>query len=450
MKFDLNLVLGLIFSLISCFICAETEPENSIINHTNPLSRRTLIARRKSECSNASDEPVSSTEASNVVSFDEYDVYAEGEVDSGNPLPDVQERFRSITRNGKSPNINQSEQQTSIPLLFPVEKPMIPSETSFTDLQSFNDDLFEEDSNETTVEELIGMIPDNFIVTDTGGIYQIYSDDAFMTSAEIMKKRSALYRLLAEVYLIFDTFDFDGFMEFIMRGKSALKHLSLRYQLVENLVQRSLKTSNEGTFQALARFIEIIDAASIDRTIDKTERENFYDFEKRLMKTKSSGIIKRTLANYFTNEKKRINPLRHSLRKGDFSSAKTVIESSEGYVFVSMHDFMTLLGLTCSSARFNFISWAIENGHFDVGMKDQSLTPLMLAAKSSSWSNDIVKAILWKAPEAREHVDSSGLTALDHAKANKSLKKSIRKQLIAMLKLREPTYESLNDALNKK
>lgn len=432
------------------------------VHVVNPLSltqRRPAIIRRNSV--NVDEEGKTIEEPSH--SYDEYDVKVFGGSDTDNPLPSS--RKKPFTSAKKSRKTRTTEQQpiesssteaseipaASRPLPFmPVDKPIAPT-YSGADLSEEE----ESDAEEVGIEDLLRMIPDRFSVTETSGTYGINEDDAFVTSAEVMKKRSALYRLLSEVYMSFDTFDFDGFMQFLRKAKCAMRHLDLRYHLIENLVKRSAKTSNEGTLDLLSRLIQMIDSASVKWTAGKEELDNLRYFEKRIedlkKKNQLSAIINSVMTEFFMNEKKRLDPLQESLLSGDYNTAKGIIESSNNSVFVSANDFIRMLDLPCSSARFYFVSWAIENGHFNAHERFDSdlMTPLMLAAQCPRWSNDIVKAILLKAPDTQNLKSSEDLNALNYAKNNKSLEKVFRLSLIEMLELENPSEKALDHVLNK-
>lgn len=428
----------------------------------NPLAltqRRTAILRRNSV--NVDEEGKSVDELSH--SYDEYDVKGFGGSDIDNPLPNSRKKpFTSAKKSHKTRNTEQQPIESSSTAIseisaasrlfpfMPVDKPIAP-----TYARADSSEEEESDAEEVGLEDLLSMIPDRFTVSETSGAYEIYEGDVFMTSADVMKKRSALYRLLSEVYMSFDTFDFDGFMQFLRKGKCAMRHLDLRYHLVENLVQRSVKTSNEGTLEYLARLIQMIDSASVRRTTGKEELDNLGNFEKSIEKLKKehqlSAIVNSVMTEFFANEKKRLDPLQESLSSGDYNTAKGIIESSNNSVFISANDFIRILELPCSSERFYFISWAIENGHFNANERfdNDLMTPLMLAAQCPRWSNDIVKAILLKAPDTQNLKSSEELTGLNYAKKNKSLEKVFRLSLIEMLELENPSEEALDQVLNK-
>ena len=415
-----NSIFGAIFALNFAY---ASDNNNLISNPLALAQRRTAIRPQNTEYS---ETPVLTH------NFGEYNLHGVGSSFTDNPL--------SVAGRPSNSNPRTTTDISVAARLFPfpVEKPF-PDESFGFDNSETN-----ENGTEDEVYDLLNMIPDRFIVNEAGGTYEINEGDVFITSADVMKKRSALYRLLSEIYGIFDSYDFDGFKRFLAKFKAALEHLDLRYHLIENLVQRSLKTKNIDTLNSLARFIEIIDVSSVCRTVGKEEHETFFNFEKTIKETgkkkQFSDSITSALINYFSNEKKRLFPLRDSLLSGDYNTAKGIIESGNHLIFVSFDDFMILLERPCSSARFSFVSWAISKGHFNVNerFENEFLTPLMFVAMCPRWSNDVVKAILWKAPETQSQRDAAGLTALHYAKNNKHLSLVYRKPLIEMLELKNP------------
>lgn len=445
---------GAIFAFtINLSFASETEASSNA-QTTNPLSlaQRTAIIRRPSTSNDEVEVSVSYSH-----SFDEYNADMDkSTLVIDNPLPGSRRPSKKFMRKSRKLNEPRTTSDISVAArVFPlaVEKPL-PDDESIDYSGGMNGSDSDEESDEVELSDLINMIPDRFTVTETGGTYEINQDDAFMTSSEAMKRRSALYHLLSEIYQLFDSFDFDGFRDFLREGKLALEHRELRYHVVENLVQRSLKVTNEGTLLSLSRFIEMIDAVSVRRTVGKEERSIFWEFEKRVKdgkKKQLSDVITSALINYFSNEKKRIDPLRETLTAGDYNTAKGILESSNHLVFISFKDFMLLLERPCSSARFQFLTWAITRGYFNPQerFENELFTPLMLAAMCPRWSNDVVKAILWKAPDTQNLVSASDSTALQYAKNNVVLHRSFRRPLIEMLELPNPTYEALDAVLNK-
>lgn len=386
---------------------------------------------------------------------DEYDGTSYVKFSMENSLPDLRRKPFASAKNSRNFRKIESpiESYHLVPFL-PVDKP-IPSNLRAD--SSENEEDYNAESVDVNVKDFLSMIPYRFTVTETSGIYDIFEDEAFMTSADVMMKRSVLYRLLSEVYTFFDTFDFDGFLHFLSNYKSVVfQHFDLRYHLIENLVKRSLKTKNEGTLECLVRLIQMIDSASDVRTAGKEKIDNLKKFKRRIdeltiKNNQVSAQIKLVLTDYFTNEKRRLDPLQEPLSSGDYDTVKAILESSQYSIFLSASDFDRILELPCSSARFHFISWAILRRHFNPYERfdNQLTTPLMAAAMCSRWSNDIVKAILLKAPETQNLKNSHELTALDLAKRNKDLKKVFREPLIEMLELENLGKEALNDVLNK-
>lgn len=450
--------------LFKSYFASEFENKLTATSLTgNPilLAQRTAII-----CPNiiVADEETNNSVSTDLQILDENDSRALGDSNSDNTLPSSRIKpFTSAKKTRNSRNSRKMDSPTESSsvatdlstaagiLLLPVDKP-IPILTH--DDSSESEEESDGDGKDGK-DDLLNMIPNRFTVTETSGTYEIYEDEAFVPSADSMKKRSVLYRLLSEVYTSFDMFDFDRFMQFIRNGKLFLQHRDFRYHLVENLVQRSIKTTNEGTCQCLARLIEMIDSASVKRTVGNEEIDIFIDFEKRMFelrrKNRFSAPIASILNDYFSNEKKRLDPLQESLSTGDYESTKELIQSSDHLIFISSRDFNRILELPCSSARFHFISWSISNGHYNAleRVDNELVTPLMLAAMCPRWSNDLVKAILWKAPDSRNLKNSANLTALDCAKKNKSLPYVYRKPLIEMLELMVPSFEALNEVLNK-
>ena len=84
-----------------------------------------------------------------------------------------------------------------------------------------------------------------------------------------MAERSALYRLLSEIYFFFDVMDLEGFGSFLRRYPMALNNQSLKYNLIDNLLARSLKTDNENTCEVLAEFIQLIENHHTHMKCDK-------------------------------------------------------------------------------------------------------------------------------------------------------------------------------------
>ena len=326
----------------------------------------------------------------------------------------------------------------------PLPKP-VPSVESRT-----GDDFGEEREN---YEDLISQIPDSFIVTESSGTYSKQNYDS--TSADSMKKRAILYRLLSIIYIFFDSFDLDGFRDFLRETPAALKHQNLRYNLIENLFHRSAKTENKDTLRILSQFVELLDFSSTIKTVGPSEYESFTNFEMLLTSNEyPSGMISRE--TILLNEKRRLNPLHDAISAGDYESVKRIIQESNRSIWMTIFDFLLLLECPCCNARFAFLSWALEHGHMNVNEKysyskeqEQLLTPLMLAAMHPRWSNDIVKAILEHAPTSISETDSSGNKAVHYAQKNDKLQKQYRKPLIKMLKLKCPTTASLDTILHK-
>ena len=322
----------------------------------------------------------------------------------------------------------------------------------------------EHDSQFEYAEELIGKIPERFYVDGTSGTYRFEDnendeDDQVKTSADLMAERSALYRLLSEIYFFFDVMDLEGFGSFLRRYPMALNNQSLKYNLIDNLLARSLKTDNENTCEVLAEFIQLIDVASIAKTVGKEEKCLFKAFEKDIKTRKNSRgksiqypvSIYASWAYFSANERKRLNPLRDHFSAADYNSAQDAIQSSNNQIYITMDDYLFLLEQECSSRRYNFLVWAIRYGHFNVHemLGDQLMTPLMYAAKTPKVSNDVVKAILAEDPSTVAEIDATGNKALHYALNNKYLSKKLRKPLIKMLQLEHPTNESLNHILDK-
>ena len=278
---------------------------------------------------------------------------------------------------------------------------------------------------DTDINRIIEMIPENFLVLAKCGSYPSSSSDINLSSSDLMKKRSALYYLLSILYLHFDTFNTDDFELFFKSFPKALKNQDLRYHLVENLMLRSTRTSNQGTIKFLAQFVNIIDNISTARTAGKFEKENFNEFLQRIDidLRKMQRKIRKAIEKFLSNEFKRLSPLDEVLRNSDYEAAKSILESSSNSIFITLDEFEIILELPCSSSRYNFISWAIEFGYFNANERfgKYMITPLMMAAMNSKWSNDIVKAILFKSPESNLIQDLNGLLALDYAKHNSSL-----------------------------
>lgn len=373
-----------------------------------------------------------------------------------NPLDITKTARRSSLDSSANSGPNADNSRIYAP--FPAVKPIPPfgsdgnDEHQATYLEGSVDSSrhLEDDSIDAT--DLMSLIPTKFEVTEDSGNYQFYEEKTFLTSSEIMKKRYALYLLLSEVYTLFDFFAFSGFSEFLGNTPAVKTHQDFRYHLIENLAQRSLKTTNIETCESLGRFITMIDDNSAAKTVGKSQHDTFEEFEKRLkgLEKKSNQFseqINEVISCYLANEKKRLKPLDESIKSGDYDVAIQIIEQSRKNIYVSFADFLLILDQPCSSVRYLFLSWAIGNGHFDAHERfgEQTLTPLMIAAKCPRWSNDVIKAILWKAPSTVSEVDSKGSTALSFANSNQEIHKKYRKPMIEMLSLVAPTNDSLNE-----
>ena len=412
----------------------------------NTQRRKSVIARRFAVFTSDS---LPETESPERVSHT-FDVYEKSD-DEASILTPKTNPLKSNKKGSKTKaDSGALRMSTKLP---PVEKP-----TGKENVKRI--DSCESDSECEDVNELIAKIPGKFLVDGTSGKYKFDSDDEvesdpFTTSADLMTQRSLLYRLLAEIYFFFDAMDVDGFRDFLQTSPAALKHQSLKYHMIDNLVARSLKTENEDTWRVLGKFIDAIDGASVARSVGKFEKELFVVVETKATDVKKSRkypeIITSKLGNFMINERKRLNPLKEYFDAKDYTGAKAIIESSASEVFVTIDDFLQLLELDCSSERYNFLTWAITFGHFNPHEKsgNQLMSPLMLAAKAPKWSNDIVKAILFKAPSQIAVTDAVGRKALYYAVNNGHLPKAQQKPLVKMLQLENPTYESLNEVLNK-
>lgn len=427
-------------------VSSNTQQVEINSNSHVPHRRKSVIAKRFAAFTSDSLPETESPERVNHT----FDVYEKSDNEDSVFTPKTNPLKSNKKGSKTKADSVASRMFTQLP---PVEKP-----TGKENVKRI--DSCESDSECEDVNELIAKIPDTFLVDETSGMYKFNSDDEvesdpFATSADLMTQRSLLYRLLAEIYFFFDGMDVDGFRDFLLTSPAALKHQSLKYHMVDNLVTRSLKTENEDTWRVLGKFIDAIDGASVAKSVGKFEKKFFAVLEKKatgvIKNRKYPDIISSKLDNFMTNERKRLNPLKEYFDAKDYTAAKAVIESSSSEVFVTIDDFLQLLELECSSERYNFLTWAITFGHFNPHEKlgDQLMTPLMLAAKAPKWSNDIVKAILFKAPSLIEVTDAVGRKALYYAMNNGHLPKAQQKPLVKMLELENPTYESLNEVLNK-
>ena len=253
--------------------------------------------------------------------------------------------------------------------------------------------------------------------------------------------------------------DVDGFRSFLQRSPAALKNQSLKYHLIDNLLTRSLKVKIAETWKVLAQFIDLIDVSSVAKSVGNYERIVFLKFDEDVKNRKDSKgnrvqfphILVTSVINFIRNESKRLNPLKEYINTSDFNGAMAVIESSNHEINVTFKDFLYLLDQKCSSGRYHFLIWAITFGHFNAHEKygNQLLTPLMFAAKAPKWSNDIVKALLVKAPATTAETDATGRKALHYAMNNNLLPERLRRPLVKMLELESPTYPVLNEILNK-
>lgn len=445
---------------------ATSEMSAGFDSATIPVPRRSFASMRRNSSKNEAVRSLSGSPKREHHSFDEYNGDEEAQTLSiSNPLDNHEITGRrssesSIhTETSQRPNNHLSSLAARFFAPFPAAKPVPPTAGTDQDFafeepnSEINDD---QPVDELDANDLMSMIPKTFVITENSGKYHVYTDDPFLTSSEVMKKRSALYQLIAEVYLLFDTFDFDGFREFLTSTSDFKNHQDFRYHLIENLVQRFLRTDNSSTCDSLTRFIMMIDEVSVAKTVGKAQVDSFEAFKLRLRGLESvnktfSEPIKQVISEYSANERKRLNPLTDLIKSNNYDGIKSMISQSRMEIYVSAKDFLQILDQPCSSARYIFMCWAIRSGNFNAHERttDLQVTPLMIAAMYPRKSTDVIKAILLKAPSTITEVNLNGFGALKYAKTNRKLPKKYRSPTIAMLSLTDVANDSLNEAIRK-
>lgn len=331
---------------------------------------------------------------------------------------------------------------SSVDVSLPVDKP-IPSSESFK-------------PTELSIHSLksihaISSIPEYFVINDRVSSFSSFLIDgsaSTSTSSEVMTQRAELYLLLSEIYKYFDSFDLAGFNAFLIDNPDITDHQCLRYHLVENILERATASSNSDSLDLMGKFIGIIDQNSQAVTAGATELSIFEEFKGRFNVKSLHLCIGVPFSEYLKRESRRLRAIESAFKSQDYCLARQMIEASNSKLYVSMSDFIVLLNCGISESRYEFFSWALSVGVFNVHERVglHQLTPLMLAAMKSKCSTDIVRVIISHFPDTINDVDVSGKSALDHAFGNKSLGKNHRHKLIKILQLEDAVLTSLDES----